>query len=70
MVPLSVEQFLLVAIFSEGHDGMPWLRAQSCAPRPTKKLGGEKKINKFSKNLSNTKEKVSFLLSPGWDSSS
>lgn len=28
----------LVAIFSEGHGGIPWLTAHSCAPRPTKKL--------------------------------
>lgn len=34
----------LVAIFSEGHGGIPWLTAQSCAPRPTKKLTKENKL--------------------------
>lgn len=28
----------LVAIFSEGHGGIPCLTAHSCAPLPTKKL--------------------------------
>lgn len=39
----SVQQNSLVAIFSEGHGGIPWLTAQSCAPRPTKKLTKQKK---------------------------
>lgn len=65
MVPLSVEQFLLVAIFSEGHDGMPWLRAQSCAPRPTKKLGGEKKLTNFRKIYPTLKKRCHFYCHQG-----
>lgn len=39
-----------MAIFSEGHGGIPWLMAQSCAPCPTKKLKMKNKhINKKNK---------------------
>lgn len=38
----SAQQNSLVAIFSDGHGGIPWLTAQSCAPRPTKKLPKKK----------------------------
>lgn len=41
-----VQQYSLVAIFSERHGGIPWLTAQSCAPCPTKKLQEDSKINK------------------------
>lgn len=34
----------LVAIFSEGHGGIPCLTAHSCAPLPTKKLKEKKHI--------------------------
>lgn len=41
-----IQQYSLVAIFSEGHGGIPCPTAQSCAPRPTKKLQKDSTINK------------------------